>query len=40
MANIDVDKIYFNGNYAFNEILRILFEFYGYEEIKRWLFKS
>lgn len=40
MANIDVDKVYLNGLYNFNEILRILFEFYGFEEFKRWLFTS
>lgn len=37
MPNIFVDKLHLRGFYQIDEILRIILEFYGYEEIKKFI---
>jgi hypothetical protein len=37
MPEINKDCINLNGFYQVDELFKIIFEFYGYEEFKNWL---
>lgn len=35
----DYDSIYLNGNYNLDQILTICYDFYGYSEIKKFIYR-